>query len=150
MILHTHMSAEVTLLPESPSNINFITRGRELLIFSPEANPRSAAEMDPRVTAMCSQARKVRSFAKKVLGSMRMGVVEASFPLGAIPRNFISAEGACRAARAAELPNPLMSSGLGISLRVGLSPRSGWFKSSSLLCRGEGFQGGEEGITKGG
>ena len=33
--------------------------------------------MDPIVTAMWSQDRKVRSLAKKVLGSMRMGVVRA-------------------------------------------------------------------------
>ena len=31
--------------------------------------------MVPTVTAMCSQVRKVRSLAKNVLGSMRMGVV---------------------------------------------------------------------------
>ena len=33
--------------------------------------------MEPMVMAMCSQDRKVRSLAKKVLGSMRMGVVRA-------------------------------------------------------------------------
>ena len=33
--------------------------------------------MDPMVTAIWSQDRKVRSFAKKVLGSMRIGVVRA-------------------------------------------------------------------------
>ena len=41
------------------------------------ANPSRAAAMEPMVTAMCSQERKVRSLAKKVLGSMRMGVVRA-------------------------------------------------------------------------
>ena len=45
--------------------------------------------MEPTVTAMCSQVRKVRSFAKKVLGSMRMGVVQgavrsAGIALGAL------------------------------------------------------------------
>lgn len=33
--------------------------------------------MDPMVTAMWSHERKVRSLAKKVLGSMRIGVVRA-------------------------------------------------------------------------
>ena len=41
------------------------------------AKPSSAAAMEPMVTAMCSQDRKVRSLAKKVLGSMRIGVVRA-------------------------------------------------------------------------
>ena len=68
----------------------------------PDANPSSAAEMDPRVTAMWSQARKVRSFAKKVLGSMRMGVVVVICRLGAMPRSFISALGSWRRDRAAE------------------------------------------------
>ena len=33
--------------------------------------------MDPIVTAMCNHDRKVRSLAKNVFGSMRMGVVRA-------------------------------------------------------------------------
>ncbi len=37
--------------------------------------PSRAAAMVPMVTAMCIHVRKVRSFAKKVLGSIRMGVV---------------------------------------------------------------------------
>jgi len=37
--------------------------------------PSRAAAMVPMVTAMCIQVRKVRSLAKKVLGSIRMGVV---------------------------------------------------------------------------
>ena len=41
------------------------------------ANPSRAAAMEPIVTAMWSQDRKVRSLAKKVLGSMRIGVVRA-------------------------------------------------------------------------
>ena len=41
------------------------------------ANPSRAAAMEPMVTAMCSQDRKVRSLAKKVLGSMRIGIVRA-------------------------------------------------------------------------
>ena len=41
------------------------------------AKPSRAAAMEPMVTAMCSQERKVRSLAKNVLGSMRMGVVRA-------------------------------------------------------------------------
>ena len=40
--------------------------------------PSSAAPMEPMVTAMCSQDRKVRSLAKKVLGSMRCGMVADS------------------------------------------------------------------------
>jgi len=37
--------------------------------------PSRAAAMVPMVTAMCIHVRKVRSLAKKVLGSIRMGVV---------------------------------------------------------------------------
>ena len=40
--------------------------------------PSRAAPMEPMVTAMCSQDRKVRSLAKKVLGSMRCGMVALS------------------------------------------------------------------------
>ena len=37
--------------------------------------PSRAAAMVPMVTAMCSQVKKVLSLAKKVLGSILMGVV---------------------------------------------------------------------------
>lgn len=38
------------------------------------AKPSSAHAMEPMVTAMCSHDRNVRSLAKKVLGSIFMGV----------------------------------------------------------------------------
>ena len=40
-----------------------------------DANPSSAAAIEPTVTAMCSQCRKVRSLAKNVLGSIFIGIV---------------------------------------------------------------------------
>ena len=42
-----------------------------------EAKPSSAAEMEPTVTAICNQCKKVRSFAKNVFGSMRIGVARS-------------------------------------------------------------------------
>jgi hypothetical protein len=38
------------------------------------AKPSMAAAMEPMVMLMCSQLRKVRSLAKKVFGSRRMGI----------------------------------------------------------------------------
>lgn len=55
-------------------------------MYTPAANPSSAALMEPRVTAMCSQDRNVRSLAKNVLGSIFMCVERATLaaaPVGA-------------------------------------------------------------------
>lgn len=43
------------------------------------AKPAIAVEMVPRVVAMDSQARNVRSLAKYVLGSMRSGILRGSW-----------------------------------------------------------------------
>ena len=54
-------------------------------------NPSRAAAMVPMVTAMCSQVRKVLSLAKKVLGSIRMGVVLQGMRLSLLSKAMFSA-----------------------------------------------------------
>ena len=54
------------------------TREGLFVFVAVPAKPSSAAAIEPTVMAMCSHDRKVRSLAKKVLGSIRMGVVRGA------------------------------------------------------------------------
>jgi hypothetical protein len=98
---------------------------------SDPAKPSSAAAIDPTVTAMWSQERNVRSLARNVLGSTRIGVVRAMGGAVAVgadrPPNHHPRSPPPGPSPPSSRPPPSRGAS---NCRVGASPRSGWVRSS--------------------